>query len=304
MSSLSPSSKLLSLIGTAIVVFPARAEQFSWQLSGVTSRLEAGDFANDSWAVDATYYLNPIDDSAGPLGLASFLNPTTRVSAAATRSDADFFRNPAAYTLTGAYVLPGEHWYVGASYARSEAQDTPSMTWSDPNGYGVLAGRYLGASTTLELRLGRSEEGYDTSLTCPPGMEGCVAGPVALDETSDSLSLELFHVRRFRSLTYSLQASVSETENEEVFHSPMGSWAGRGTLRAYSVAGELFPTDRLGVRVGYSLPYGDGADAAYDVTATWFFKPRVALQLGLSRTSIDDAELEPESIAVRFIGRL
>ena len=78
-----------------------------------------------------------------------------------------------------------------------------------------------------------------------------------------------------------------------------------GSVRVYSVAGELFPTNRLGVRIGYSQPdYGAVDVETYDVTATWFFKPRVAVQFGLSRTSINDAALEPESVAVRFIGRL
>ena len=52
-----------------------------WQLSGITSRTEVADFHTDSWAVDGTYYVKPLDDGDGPYALASFLNPTTRVSA-------------------------------------------------------------------------------------------------------------------------------------------------------------------------------------------------------------------------------
>ena len=162
-----------SLIGAAVVAavraFSAQAEEFSWQLSGAMRQIEANDFETDSWAVDGTYYMNPIADNAGPYALASFLNPTTRVSATASRSDSpqDVFDDPTAYTLGGAYVLPGEKWYVGAEYAKSDVDDAPPVTISDPKGYGVHAGRYLGANTTLELRLGRSEQ--KSSLTCPPG---------------------------------------------------------------------------------------------------------------------------------------
>ena len=61
------------------------------------------------------------------------------------------------------------------------------------------------------------------------------------------------------------------------------------TLRVYSVAGELFPTKQLGIRLGYSRPDGESAEAeSYGVGATWFFKPRLAVQLTLSRTTLDD----------------
>jgi hypothetical protein len=314
MSSLSPSSKLLSLVGTAIAVFPTQAEEFSWQLSGVTSRLEAGDFNSDSWAVDGTYYVNPIDDGAGPYGLAAFLDPTTRASAATSRRHSDWLEGPTAYMLDGTYVLPGAKWYVGANYSKTEIEDwPPPVTRDDEKGYGLLAGRYLGANTTLELGLGQSEGNLE-SATCLPGVacNGLTAAiPYTIETTTDSVSLDVFHVRRFRSLTYSLQGSVSQSEAEIDVGSLLPSLVPAspgdgGSVRGYSVAGELFPTHRLGVRVGYSQSdYDPGVGVeAYDLTATWFFKPRVAVQLGLSRTSINDAALEPESVAVRFIGRL
>jgi hypothetical protein len=317
MSGLS-SSKVVWLIGTAIAVFPGQAEEFSWQLSGVTSRTEIGDFHTDGWAVDGTYYVNPIGDGAGPYALASFLNPTTRVSAAASRIDSDFFDHPSAYTLDGAYVLPGERWYVGANYAKSDPGDRAlNVTRDDGKGYGVLAGRYLGADTTLELGLGRSEHNLE-SWTCPLGVP-CFVGspaiiPFATETTTNSVSLDVFHVRRFRSLTYSLQGGVSQSEAEIAVVSPdlslvPASPGDGGSVRAYSVAGELFPTNRLGVRVGYSESHSDiGLDSdGYDVTATWFIKPRIALQFSLSRTSRDDIPTDfadVDNAAVRFIGRL
>ena len=204
MSGLSSSSTVVWLIGTAIAVFPGQAEEFSWQLSGVTSRTEIGDFHTDSWAVDGTYYVNPLDDGAGPYALASFLNPTTRVSAAASRIDSDFFDHPSAYTLDGAYVLPGERWYVGANYAKSDpGNQGPDVTRNDTKGYGVLAGRYLGADTTLELGLGRSEHNWRGDL--PAGRTLlCRLGHHSVRHRDDYglVSLDVFHVRRFRSLTY------------------------------------------------------------------------------------------------------
>jgi hypothetical protein len=312
MSGLSLSSRVLWLIATAVAAFSAQAEEFSWQLSGVTSRTEVGDFDYDNWAVDGTYYVNPIDDGAGPNELASFLNPTTRVSAATSRQRSDWLE-PTAYALDGAYVLPGDTWYVGASYSKTDSnmeESAQNVTRDDEQGYGLLAGRYLGANTTLELGLGRAEHTLEAFAGCPPSVPCSVVGYTE-ETTSDSVSLDVFHVRRFRSLTYSLQGSVSHSEAETDVVSSLPSlipgWSSdAGSARVSSVAGELFPTDRLGVRVGYSQSEFDvGADAdTYDVTATWFFKPSVAVQFGLSHTSFDDAPFEPESVAVRFIGRL
>jgi len=310
-----PSLLSRSLIAAAVAsgcaVFAAQAEEFSWQLSGGTRHAEAANSDLDSWAIDGTYYMKPIDDSAGPYALASFLNPTTRVSAAASRSDSlnDVLDDPTAYTLSGAYVLPGEKWYVGANYAKSLVDDAPPVFTSDPKGYGVLAGRYLGANTTLELHLGRSEQ--KTTLTCMPPAQACIGFPFEFELNTDSVGIDVFHVRRFRSLTYSLQGSVVERDNDVEIRSSTGQLmpavAGGGSIRQYSVATELFPTNRLGVRVGYSRPSDFDIDS-YDLAATWFFKPRVAVQFGLSSTSNDEAppgsSSHSRSAGLRFIGRL
>lgn len=308
MSSPSPSPKRLAAAALAAVcaAFAAHAEEFSWQLSGGASESESSGSDSDSWGVDATFYVSSIDDSDGPYALASFLNPTTRVSAAASSNDSPAGDDPTAYTLTGAYVLPGKKWYVGASYAKADADDAQPVTVSDPKGYGVRAGRYLGPNTTLELSLGRSEQ--STSLTCL-GPPFCIAGEIEL--MTDSVGLEVFHVRRFRSLTYTLQGSVSERDTDVEISSALipllGPSADPGGLRTYSIAAELFPTRTLGVRVGYSRPDRDFDVDSYVVGATWFFKPRVAVEVTLSAAKVDDAPpgfSRSERTAIRFIGRL
>jgi hypothetical protein len=254
----SPIPRIAAAVAAVCAAFAARAEEFSWQLSGATRHFETGDLDSDSRALDATYYTKPIGDSTGPYALASFLNPTSRVSATASRSDLrDVFDDPTAYTLSGAYVLPGEQWYVGAEYAKSDVDDAPPVTFSDPKGYGVQVGRYLGANTTLELRLGRSEQ--KSSLTCQPNVQFCIGFPLEIEVTSDSVGFEVFHVRRLRSLTYALQGSVSERDTDVELRPPTAAFGSPSQVdgqpvRQYSVAAELFPTDRLGVRVGYSRP--------------------------------------------------
>jgi hypothetical protein len=309
MSSPSPSPRRLAATAAAALcaAFAAHAEEFSWQLSGGASESEASSSDSDSWAVDATFYVKSIDDGDGPYALASFLNPTTRVSAEASKSDSPAPGDgPTAYVLAGAYVLPGEKWYLGASYAKSDADDTLGVTVSDPKGYGVRAGRYLGANTTLELGLGRSEQKSSISCLGPPF---CTAGAIEL--TTDSVHLEVFHVRRFRSLTYALQGSVSDRDTDVDISSPLLSFLPPGTsgpgIRTYSVAAEFFPTRTLGVRVGYSRPDGDFDYDSYNLGATWYFKPQVAVQFAFSASKVDDAPAglgRSEGTALRFIGRL
>lgn len=261
--------------------------------------------------------MDPIDDSGGPYELASFLHPTTRVSAAASQSESwlGIADDPTAFTLNGAYVLPGKKWYFGASYTSADLDGVVQpVTRSDEKGYGILAGRYLGASTTLALGLDRSEHTLESSLCpaaapCPPFVL-----PYSEETTTDSMSLDVFHVRRFRSLTYSLQGSVSQAEADFDISSPLPSLvpatSGDGpTRRVYSVAGELFPTNRLGFSLGFSRPDGELVPDAesYDVGASWFFKPRVAVQFTLSRTSIDLGQFgssHSDGAGIRLIGRL
>jgi hypothetical protein len=309
---LSPASpgRLIGAIAIAGAGFAAHAEEFSWRLSGGMSRAEVADFSRDSWAVDGTYYVDPIDDSRGPYELASFLNPTTRVSAAASKADADYFlSDPAVYTLSGAFVLPGEKWYVGANYSKSIFDNAPIATYSDSKGYGLSAGRYLGPNTTLELGLGGSEQDV-TLCTAFSSATGCFGPLIETETTTDSVDLEVFHVRRFRSLTYSLQGRVSEIDSDFEARSAVPQLVSNSasSRRVYSVATELFPTQRLGMRVGYSQPDSDVDIDAYDVGATWFFKPRVAVQFVFSRTNFDTVPgfgpSHSDNAGVRFIGRL
>jgi hypothetical protein len=317
-----------------------RAEDFSWQLSGGTSHREVGDlFDADTSAIDATYYFDPVDDTDGPYALASFFNPTTRVSAAVSEDDAVPFGSgsfgtvladgPTAYTLSGRYVWPSTQWYAGASYSTSDVDNVlPIVRRTDPKSYSVLAGTYLGRNTTIELEAGSSTQRSETHLLCPP-TPFCTSVPITVEFETDVLSLDVAHVRQVGSLTYALYGRISQTDTDIDIRAPTVFFPGTlptppppfttvigvigvapvpidldDRFRVYSVAGELFPIRRLGVRLGYSRP--DGANLpdgdAYDLAATWFFKPHVAMQVSVARASQGD--LDTDFVALRFIGRL
>src|SRR5262245_61957215 len=98
-----------SAVCACLSAVPCRADEYSWQLSGTTTRFERAGAHTDASSLGATYYVNPLDDSGGPLALATFLHPTTRLSATASGEEGG---EPKGYILDGRYVLPGAQWYA------------------------------------------------------------------------------------------------------------------------------------------------------------------------------------------------
>jgi hypothetical protein len=131
-----------------------------------------------------------------------------------------------------------------------------------------------------------------------------VGAGIATSETQrDYASVSVLHVRRFRSLTYSLSGRIAGSSGTFTFDAPAFTFPppinvtqpaihdefSIPRLQSYSVAGELFPTARLGVRLGYARWDDDTpADDAYDVAATWFVRRDLGLQFVFSRQTVDD----------------
>jgi hypothetical protein len=321
----------------------AHAEEFNWQLSGGTSRSEpfSGGSHTDAASLGVTYYAAPVDDANGPLALASFLNPTSRMSLDANRSESEGFTYSAGfsgnveneadvYAVSGRYVLPQSRWYAGGGYTASYTNVTPAVfgSGSDPDAYTLVAGKYLGANTTLELVIGRSQDTRVIPTLCLFPRIYCPAVSTTVETEARSVGLEAFHLWRGRSIAYSLSGGVSHSSRDiDIIRSPIvpttspfppslvvvpiAVFAGgvttgvsnRGNI--YRAAGEIFPTARLGVRLGYSRTDDGGAvsDGAYDLAATWFFKPRVGVQFSYSRSMFDSLP-DGHGSAIRFIGRL
>ena len=75
----------------------------------------------------------------------------------------------------------------------------------------------------------------------------------------------------------------------------------------YSIGGELFPTDRLGFRIGLARSDGDFVDdESYDLAATWFFTRAAAVQFVVARTESQLASLrrDIDTAELRLFGRL
>lgn len=336
----------VAIIACAVAVSAARAAEFSWEPSGFASSLEQDPLLDvDRSSLAVTHYFEPVDDAAGPYGLATFLDATTRVSAAVDREASrlhvrslgpalfpDRTTDTDEYSVGGRYVFPMSRWYAGGRYADGDVDESPlrATRTTESHDYGALVGKYFGAATTLELAYALSETRMETSPLCslPP----CLLS-FAQEVATEEWSVAAQHVLRGRALTYSLSGRIDDTRAEvtidlpaPTFRSPPpGTVVGPlppgpivggvvtafpavldlGGFRVYSVAGEIFPTQRVGVRLGYSCWDGDSSiDDAYNVTATWFVTRNVGLAVTLSRQRGEGVlGDESDTTALRVVGR-
>jgi hypothetical protein len=240
------------------------------------------------------------------------------------------------WSIEGQYLLPESKWYFGGRYTDAEI-DLPSGTsiTEDATGYGALAGKYFGGGATrLELALDRSTaESQVTTQLCFFGICS-IPRTTTLESTADTARIGVMHVRQGRTLTYALFGDVAETQVDvavvvppppagvtpfppagvtplppiAILEPPGGISAAGVELeprRTYSVGAELFPTRKLGVRIGYTVMDAESADDdVYDIGATWFFRRNVGVGLTLSRQEFDYNLPSSDSAAFRVIGRL
>ncbi len=302
----------------------ARGAEFSWEVAGLTSDGHHGSLKTENSSLQATHYLRGVDDSIGPYSLARFLDPASSVSVTLGHSkfiqqltaigpvpfpvSLDVLSREAEKSIGGRYVLPQSKWYFGGTYTTTDI-DSPvgvGTNFVDGHAYGLLAGKYLGPTTSLEATIESSDtRGESPSIACV-GTAGCVVvGTIDERIRQDHASIGLLHVASFRALRYSLSGRIATTSGHVDLHqpaftfpipSPPPPFGGATTipansvtfgipqLRSYSVGGELFPTTRIGIRVGYTRWDDEtAADHAYDVAATWFFRRNVGLRFAFSR---------------------
>jgi hypothetical protein len=211
--------------------------------------------------------------------------------------------------------------------------------------YSAVLGKYLGDATSIELGLRRSELRMEgDSFYCVVNLFCAIGGTLVAEQTTDDVALAAAHVRRFRALTYRLTGRVEQTSGDAVIHTsafeiplfdfqpvPRGPILGPitgtpifgpigpttipaqtseldlGTFRVYSTSGELFPTTKLGVRVGYSRWDGDSSiDDAYDVGVTWFVRRDLGLGAWWQRQTNDVTATfrHAETLGLHIFGRL
>jgi hypothetical protein len=374
---------ILPAAAISVLSSGASAEDFSWQISGGYGETELGSNADvERTMLDATYYVDPVDDTRGPYALAPFLNRSGRVTVGVTRDKTSIVtpvltigppppgtptttivtEETTGFAIGGRYVWSATGWYVGAKYEGAELDREPGSPASSQettiDGYQLFGGRYFGESTSLDIAAGATRQTSELFFNCITTL--CLSGRTATDIDTDDWSIGALHVRRGTRLTYSIYARAASADVTPSSDAPVltlpsgalppapapGSIVGAltplpfttivapftgplpitgplpftpvatpltGVLpiaderETYAIGGELFPTDRLGFRIGLTRSDGDySAHDSYDLAATWFFRRAAAVELVLARTEHEIGVLRRESdgAELRLFGRL
>lgn len=284
-----PQLRLICTLWLAALPAVATAQpRYSWELSGSDFSSNKSDF--DPTAIGATYYFDRVEGGEAPYALAAFFDPATLVSATWNHPSS----STDTWTVNGRYLLSPSRWYVGGQFTRN----TASSVGADADTYGVVAGKYLGPRTTLELAIDTSRSGLLTIPISAPtvcSFPPCPLVSVTARAKAETASLSVIHVRQFRSLTYAFAGGLQQRETRLTLINdgsvPSFSFVPESSsLHAYSIETTLFPTKTLGVRVGYEDTFGSSSPSyvtgVYSVGARWFFRPKVAVEFSLSRQGL------------------
>ena len=250
------------------------------------------------------------------------------------------------YAVSGRYVWPGSGWYAGAGAERGAIDHVPQAHFTEieaqQEGSQLFAGKYFGSRTAVELGF-RSMTQHQTIQTQLTHLLGVQFEPVQIETQTDAeddtedVSLSVRHVGEAGGMTWSLQASVrsSRVETRVFFPDPViVGFPEESTLangdriitatnlelpsneidqsvgaRSYTLAGALFPTDSLGVRVVFSRVDRDrlGASDLVGLSASWFFVRNAAVEIELLQTDFDrglgSGSPDRDSVRVRLLGR-
>jgi len=223
-----------------------------------------------------------------------------------------------------------------------------SVLGDELNSASLEFGKYVGPSTAVELSLDAAKTSLTseipllcTSLLCSILAPAQIT--TTLETDLENVEVSAFHVGRLGRLRYSLAGGITTSEvtaTLDVAVTPLtlptvptvpaflpvrpvpiagGVALGSGSTTSerserserterYALAGELFPTQRLGIRLGYARWDGDEPlGETYELDATWFFKPSIGARVALSRAKSDlpvSTTRDVDTVALQLIGRL
>jgi hypothetical protein len=251
-------------------------------------------------------------------------------------------------SLFGRHVWRTSGWYLGGAFTNTEAADPAplptqfSLFGEDLRSGAVTFGKYLGKATALDLTYSKAEAKRSSSFSLFCSGTLCAFTPLAIvaekfETDAESLAISAQHVASVGAMHYALSGSIAANDSNatsELVVTPVvptpatfplppfggvigrnpGSFAspvltlGDSHAHRYAVAGELFPTNALGIRLGYARWDGDEVlDHSVELAATWFFKRRFGACVVLAKTKTDlpvDTVQDVESATLELIGRL
>ena len=227
---LRPVSVLFLLGCVGLRLSPAASEEFSWELSGGYGQQDGTIGVElDRYTLNARHYLKPVDDTAGPLQLAAFLNRSGHAEARLTSqsqsqrafqgddlSVGEVTDEESGYEIAARYVWPDSGWFVGGRAERSDSRFTieslgVESSGSDREAAELGFGKYVLPSTTMEVTLMSITGTYEPEDIVCESMYRCSVS-VGSEVVTDDVSLSVRHVGRLASIPYSLSALAGASD--------------------------------------------------------------------------------------------
>ena len=319
------------VLGLCALAFSSAASaQFSWQVAGSYRDDSSNVLDSNQTALSATYYFSQIDEQDSPLELAPFLNrssyvtiegawgersgsyhyaPDGLLSPETDEIEIDLGADTSEYAVSGRYVWPDAGWYVGGRIERGHIDRRGDRllleTDTDSEGFDLRVGKYLGYGTALELRIGSAVRTRIEELNFPRLNAEIDFGT---ETETDHAELSVRHAGILDNRIYWLAANVGRVRSDTRRIAPAAFQPDSGLERStsgsrYGFAAGLYPSRTFGVRLFYSRT--DGDSSLTGVSASWFFVPNAAVELGIARTKFDFEQfpLDMDSVTLRLLAR-
>lgn len=261
----------------------AMADEYQYELSIGYDRLKqtgSAGYKGDTWSLSGTYYLDSIDDSAGPLAEAAFLNKASFLNAHYGYLAKDFDGD--AFGVGGEYVTNEHGIILGASYDWADDVRLDSITGSaDVDSYRLTIGQYLTDTTTVRLSYQNDDIDASNSL---------------FDYEVDTVGLNVRHLTGDlgNGLHLALEGDLERIQRDIRYGSKY-----RNTLMG--VGADLYLNQNFSVGAGYHYITGDDEfdGDGFEVRARYHLNPQffVAAKYGheepdeLARTKVWGVEL-------------
>ena len=247
-----------------MILSTALAEEFSWQVSADYRGGDAGAAQTQHRLLRTTYYLSPVDDSAGPHELAPFLNRSSYLTAGASRTKLreDAYLYFGTRPIAGNDTLTGNAvgvWGTGA--LNGAARAFTSESGIDASDYDV-GGRYVWPGSS----------GWYAGVRARRGGGDALPHPLSLRTTAEFTHTGLFAGRYFGTRTAVEldigSGTMNREEYAELFPDPLFRLPGPaglpGILGGASAGVTREETDNARLSVRH---VGDLGDSTFEFSA-------------------------------------
>ncbi|AUX90777.1 putative porin [Acinetobacter sp. ACNIH1] len=130
-------------LATALIAGLGTAHAYQAEVGGTIALVDPdnGD-TSTGFAIDGTYYFNPVQVKNSPLNEAAFLNRASNINAAVSYIDYDLF-DVTTFNVGVEYFVPNSDFYVSGNIGQSSTDDDDTTLYSAELGYLPVPGLLL-----------------------------------------------------------------------------------------------------------------------------------------------------------------